>query len=133
MTGHRDVTKMTVLEKAFSGSLAAVFAALVLCPTELVKCRLQAARETGSKSVTPTRVCAEMWRKGGVASFFVGLTPTLAREVPGYFCFFGVYEASRHLLAPPGVAKDDIGSFSRETFLSTQLFSSSSSFFAPII
>ena len=39
----------------------------------------------------------------------MGMTPTLAREVPGYFCFFGAYETSRYLLAKEGQSKDDIG------------------------
>ncbi|KIH52176.1 hypothetical protein ANCDUO_17724 [Ancylostoma duodenale] len=65
---------MTPLENASAGSLASIFAALVLCPTELVKCRLQAAR-----------------------------------EVPGYFCFFGAYEASRYMFAKEGQQKDEIG------------------------
>lgn len=38
---------MSPVENALSGSFAAIFAACALCPTELVKCKLQAARETG--------------------------------------------------------------------------------------
>jgi solute carrier family 25 ornithine transporter 2/15 len=33
------------LHKAFAGSGAAFFASLALCPTELIKCKLQAMRE----------------------------------------------------------------------------------------
>lgn len=36
---------MSSTENALAGSLAAVFAATVLCPTELIKCRLQSQRE----------------------------------------------------------------------------------------
>lgn len=46
MSGTPDVNKMTSLQNAVSGSMAAIFAALVLCPTELIKCRLQVQRET---------------------------------------------------------------------------------------
>lgn len=42
---QEDPDKMTPIFNAVSGSLAAVFAAMVLCPTELVKCRLQAQHE----------------------------------------------------------------------------------------
>ncbi|KAK6739630.1 hypothetical protein RB195_008243 [Necator americanus] len=108
ISGHYDVKSMTPLENASAGSLASVFAALVLCPTELVKCRLQAAREVGHKC-TPFSVCRDMFNERGIRGFFIGMSPTLAREVPGYFCFFGAYEASRYMLAKEGQEKDDIG------------------------
>lgn len=54
-------------------------------------------------------ICREMYRTQGIRSFFVGMTPTLTREVPGYFVFFGAYEMSRFLMTPPGKTKDDIG------------------------
>ncbi|CAD6187919.1 unnamed protein product [Caenorhabditis auriculariae] len=108
--GRSDVSNMTPLENAFSGSLAAVFAAAVLCPTELVKCRLQAAREMKQKC-TPASVCRDMYREKGLRGFFVGMTPTLAREVPGYFCFFGAYETCRYLLASEDQSKEEIGLF----------------------
>ncbi|VDO90953.1 unnamed protein product [Heligmosomoides polygyrus] len=108
VSGHNDVKTMTPLENASAGSLAAIFAATVLCPTELVKCRLQAAREVGTPC-TPFSVCRDMWKERGIRGFFIGMTPTLAREVPGYFCFFGAYETCRYLLAKEGQHKDDIG------------------------
>uniref|UniRef100_A0A1A8J4U3 Solute carrier family 25 (Mitochondrial carrier, ornithine transporter) member 15b n=1 Tax=Nothobranchius kuhntae TaxID=321403 RepID=A0A1A8J4U3_NOTKU len=56
---------------------------------------------------------------GSVASIFsslvlcpteLGLTTTIAREVPGYFCFFGAYELSRTAFADyMKCGKDDIG------------------------
>uniref|UniRef100_A0A0M3HWZ3 Mitochondrial ornithine transporter 1 n=1 Tax=Ascaris lumbricoides TaxID=6252 RepID=A0A0M3HWZ3_ASCLU len=110
VTGRSEVKNMSAYENACSGSLAAVFAALVLCPTELVKCRLQSQREMHPNiHSTPMSICRAMYRKQGIRSFFVGMTPTLAREVPGYFCFFGAYEVCRYYLAPIGKTKDEIG------------------------
>ena len=40
---HDD--ELNALENMGAGSLAAVFASLALCPTELVKCRLQTTNE----------------------------------------------------------------------------------------
>ncbi|KAF1760276.1 hypothetical protein GCK72_008522 [Caenorhabditis remanei] len=108
LNGLEDVKHMTPLENAFSGSLAAVFAATVLCPTELVKCKLQAAREMKQKC-TPFSVCRDIAKTTGVRGFFVGMTPTLAREVPGYFFFFGAYETCRYLLTEEGQRKEEIG------------------------
>uniref|UniRef100_A0A0E9UUU3 Uncharacterized protein n=1 Tax=Anguilla anguilla TaxID=7936 RepID=A0A0E9UUU3_ANGAN len=49
-------------------------------------------------------------RNEGPLGFFQGLTTTIAREVPGYFCFFGAYELSRSAFAEyMGKSKDDIG------------------------
>lgn len=110
LSGQSDVKDMSPLQNAFSGSLAAVFAATVLCPTELVKCKLQAAREMKQKC-TPFSVCRDISKNSGFRGFFVGMTPTLAREVPGYFFFFGAYELCRFMLTAEGQRKDEIGLF----------------------
>lgn len=63
------------------------------------------------------RVCSTVWsvvksimRKEGPLGFFQGLIPTIAREVPGYFCFFGAYELWRTAFADyMKCGKDDIG------------------------
>lgn len=123
----KKVSEMTPLENALAGSNAAIFSSLVLCPTELIKCRLQALREVreaanarvedGAQHVSrvekmgPIGVIRAIWKQDGVRGFFRGLAPTFGREVPGYFCFFGGYEAARYLLTPPGMKKEDIGHF----------------------
>ncbi|KRX76132.1 Mitochondrial ornithine transporter 1, partial [Trichinella sp. T6] len=108
--------QLNPLENACAGSLAAVFASLVLCPTELVKCRLQAMRETsghvdGSRmtSIGPTLLTRQIVRQEGFVGLFKGLSPTLIREIPGYFFFFGAYEASRHMLTPENGDKNNLG------------------------
>ncbi|KRZ17322.1 Mitochondrial ornithine transporter 1 [Trichinella zimbabwensis] len=108
--------QLNPLENACAGSLAAVFASLVLCPTELVKCRLQAMRETsglvdGSRmtSIGPTLLTRQIVREEGIVGLFKGLSPTLIREIPGYFFFFGTYEASRHMLTPENGDKNNLG------------------------
>lgn len=40
----------------------------------------------------------DVLRSDGVAGLFRGLTSTMAREMPGYFFFFGGYESSKVLL-----------------------------------
>lgn len=45
VTRHRKVEDLSPIHNAFAGSGAAFFCAFALCPTELVKCRLQAMRE----------------------------------------------------------------------------------------
>ncbi|KAG7484534.1 hypothetical protein MATL_G00050260 [Megalops atlanticus] len=104
------------MQKACAGSVASIFSSLVLCPTELVKCRLQAMHEmeasgkiaSGQKTVWS--MVRTVMRNDGPLGFFQGLTTTIAREVPGYFCFFGAYELSRSAFSEyMGKSKDDIG------------------------
>lgn len=42
LVGHQ---KLTVMEEATAGSLAAFFSGVALCPAELIKCKLQVVRE----------------------------------------------------------------------------------------
>ncbi|KAK4016332.1 mitochondrial ornithine transporter 1 [Daphnia magna] len=111
------VQDLSPLANASAGFFAAFFSSLTLCPTELVKCRLQAHQETQGlgngkskvRSVGPWVITREIIKNEGLKGMFRGLVPTFAREMPGYFCFFGGYELCRHLLTPPGKTKDEIG------------------------
>lgn len=104
------VEELNTFQNALAGSSAAFFASLVLCPTELVKCRLQSAREiSNSTNIGPFRLCKQIFREQGIRGFFHGLQPTFAREMPGYFFFFGAYEFTRSLFASESKSKDDIG------------------------
>lgn len=42
-----EVKDLPIIANAFAGFLAAFFSTFTLCPTELVKCKLQALREVG--------------------------------------------------------------------------------------
>lgn len=56
-------------------------------------------------------VVKAIMKNEGPQGFFQGLTTTIAREVPGYFCFFGAYELCRTGFADyMKCDKDDIGS-----------------------
>lgn len=112
----KEAENLKIIENAAAGSMASFFSSFALCPTELVKCRAQAMREKSERSpgvakvnMGPITLTQEIIRQEGTAGLFRGLSSTLAREVPGYFFFFGGYEGARELLAPPGVAKADIG------------------------
>ena len=48
----KPVENLSALENGLSGSLAAFWSCLALCPTELVKCRLQAMREAHAEKLT---------------------------------------------------------------------------------
>lgn len=113
-----NIAELTALDNATAGFLAAFFSSFTLCPTELIKCKLQALREVQPSTlkpneklpqISPYQLTKQILRAEGIAGMFRGLTSTFAREMPGYFFFFGGYEATRDLLAQPGQSKDDIG------------------------
>ncbi|XP_026326693.1 mitochondrial ornithine transporter 1 [Hyposmocoma kahamanoa] len=118
VTGTQSVDQLSTLGNATAGFLAAFFSSFTLCPTELVKCQLQAMREVsvqGSQTavtpvkLTPIKLTQQIFRQYGIQGLYRGLVPTIMREMPGYFFFFGGYEGTRVLLAEPGQSKDDIG------------------------
>ena len=119
--GVSNVDNLNLVQSAVSGSCASVFSAMVLCPTELVKCRLQAAKElsaataakTGAKQkpISVTSIITGIVKSEGPRGMFRGLVPTWCREIPGYFCFFLGYEASKELVSYVSKRhKDDLSS-----------------------
>ncbi|KAI8797807.1 mitochondrial ornithine transporter 1 [Biomphalaria glabrata] len=117
--GGKEISSLNPLENAVSGGLAAFFSSFALCPTELIKCRLQAMREMATKGhlegglerlkIGPYGLTREILKAEGVRGLYKGLTATFLREMPGYFFFFGFYEVSRLMLTPKGKTKDEIG------------------------
>ncbi|XP_030381848.1 mitochondrial ornithine transporter 1 [Scaptodrosophila lebanonensis] len=116
LIGKEKAADLTTWENACAGSLAACFSTLTLCPTELIKCKLQALREMqqfvepGMHNLhTPWTLTQYIWRTEGIRGFYRGLTSTFMREMPGYFFFFGSYEGTRELLRKQNQSKDEIG------------------------
>ncbi|CAL8087143.1 unnamed protein product [Calicophoron daubneyi] len=113
----KDTEELSNLQHAFAGSLASVWSGLVMCPTELVKCRVQAMREMmdlGLTTIKPANsgswsVTRAIFREEGLLGFTRGLGATLVRELPGYFCFFGSYELCRSFFAGQKGRKEDVG------------------------
>ncbi|CAH8528857.1 unnamed protein product [Heterobilharzia americana] len=54
-------------------------------------------------------VTKSIYKEKGLKGFTCGLSATFAREMPGYFFFFGGYEACRTLLTPVDGRKEDLG------------------------
>lgn len=47
-----DIKHLSTVQKAYAGSLCSFFLAFVLCPPELLKCRLQTAKELHGSSLS---------------------------------------------------------------------------------
>uniref|UniRef100_A0A1D1XF91 Mitochondrial carnitine/acylcarnitine carrier-like protein n=2 Tax=Anthurium amnicola TaxID=1678845 RepID=A0A1D1XF91_9ARAE len=99
---------LAVNQQVICGVGAGTAVSFLACPTELIKCRLQAQSAlagSGSSSPAvkyngPMDVAKHVMRsEGGLRGLFKGLVPTLGREVPGNAIMFGVYEAIKQLCA----------------------------------
>ncbi|KAE9613310.1 putative mitochondrial carrier domain-containing protein [Lupinus albus] len=99
---------LTISQQVVAGAGAGVAVSFLACPTELIKCRLQAQSAlAGSGTATlavkyggPMDVARQVLRsEGGVKGLFKGLAPTMAREIPGNAAMFGVYESLKQYLA----------------------------------
>ncbi|XP_078442501.1 mitochondrial substrate carrier family protein [Wolffia australiana] len=97
---------LSVNQQVVCGAGAGVAVSFLACPTELIKCRLQAqsalsgASSSAAKYSGPMDVARQVMRsEGGIRGLYKGLVPTLAREVPGNAVMFGVYEAVKQQLA----------------------------------
>ncbi|CAL9158871.1 unnamed protein product [Musa hybrid cultivar] len=98
---------LTVNQQMVCGAVAGVAVSILACPTELIKCRLQAqsalagsaASYAAAKYGGPMDVAKHVVREAGVRGLFKGMVPTLAREVPGNAVLFGVYEALKQYYA----------------------------------
>ncbi|CAH0560728.1 unnamed protein product [Brassicogethes aeneus] len=118
LTGTAKIEDLSTVSNATAGFLASFFSSIAICPTELVKCKLQAMREISkqdklagvdTKMMGPLHLTSYILKTDGPQGLFKGLVPTLVREMPGYFFFFGGYEGTRELLRQPGKSKDEIG------------------------
>lgn len=99
---------LTVNQQVICGAGAGVAVSILACPTELIKCRLQAQSALGGsgsvgvavKYSGPMDVARHVLKsEGGMKGLFKGLVPTLGREVPGNAIMFGVYEATKQYFA----------------------------------
>ncbi|UYV78862.1 SLC25A15 [Cordylochernes scorpioides] len=111
------VEELTPFENASAGFFAAFFSSLTLCPTELVKCRLQAINEIGLASknqlgvqckLGPWSLTKQIIKSEGIPGLYRGFSSTVFREMPGYFFFFGGYEATLCLLNREGRPKQEL-------------------------
>eukprot|EP00188_Purpureofilum_apyrenoidigerum_P001731 Plantae.Rhodophyta-Purpureofilum_apyrenoidigerum.ctg19820.p1 GENE.Plantae.Rhodophyta-Purpureofilum_apyrenoidigerum.ctg19820~~Plantae.Rhodophyta-Purpureofilum_apyrenoidigerum.ctg19820.p1 ORF type:complete len:308 (+),score=30.49 Plantae.Rhodophyta-Purpureofilum_apyrenoidigerum.ctg19820:99-1022(+) len=85
---------------AACGGGAGIFVSMIACPTELVKCRLQAQSAGLNVYSGPLDCARQILANKGIAGLFKGLQPTLLREVPGGVAYFTGYETSKKLLTP---------------------------------
>lgn len=99
------------------GGVTGIFTSVVLCPSDVIKCKVQVGRSirkgvgeaavggAGSRAgaaaaaaaaklpvLNATQMTRHVLRTQGVRGLFVGLGAQFARDVPFYAAFFGTYE-----------------------------------------
>lgn len=105
VTDAKSVQELSTLSNATAGCLASFLSSLAICPSELIKCKLQAMHEVQDKTrpgkelkhIGPLTLTAQILKTEGPQGLFRGLIPLLVREMPGYFFFFGGYEGRKTL------------------------------------
>ncbi|CAO2837979.1 unnamed protein product [Amaranthus hypochondriacus] len=98
---------LSIGQQIACGAGAGVAVSFLACPTELIKCRLQAQSSVAGPGIAalpvkyggPIDVAKHVLSEAGTRGLFKGLAPTLAREVTGNAVMFGVYEAVKQLIA----------------------------------
>ncbi|KAM0828681.1 hypothetical protein ACQ4PT_067373 [Festuca glaucescens] len=98
---------LMVNQQVVAGAGAGLAVSFLACPTELIKCRLQAQSslaEAGAISAAalpkgPMDVARHVMKDAGLKGLFKGLVPTMGREIPGNAIMFGVYEAVKQYMA----------------------------------
>lgn len=86
MAGGED--KATHLQRMVAGGVAAMPQSFILCPTDLIKIRLQ----QDTTQYTGVRDCfMKTYRTGGITSLFQGQCATLMRDMPALSCYFSSY------------------------------------------
>nr|CAD7439322.1 unnamed protein product [Timema bartmani] len=127
LTNVQEVEDLSSFSNASAGFLAAFFSSFMLCPTELIKCQLQAMRPLRTMTagaiggmlfwtvifpadVIKSRVQIQetnatfiglfrhIFRNEGFMALYSGLQPTLVRTIPATSTLFLVYEYSKKFL-----------------------------------
>ncbi|KAA8495075.1 Mitochondrial carnitine/acylcarnitine carrier-like protein [Porphyridium purpureum] len=92
-----QVDSFSVAQFAACGAGAGVGVSILATPTELIKCRLQAAAKGVYKG--PIDVAKQLLASAGPAGLFRGYVPTVMREVPGCAIYFATYEGLKKAFA----------------------------------
>lgn len=111
--GEEPGKELSLLQLSLAGAGAGALAPFVNTPVELVKCRLQVQSSAAAGSFTqykgPIDVIVQTVKSDGFFGLYRGHVSTLAREVPGNFVWYGIYEGVCKFMTPEGGTKADLG------------------------
>ena len=82
-------------KKLYSSVAAGATQCLIVCPTELIKIRMQnqgVNQKYSERKIGLWKATASIWRKEGIRGFYKGWWLTIAREVPQYSIYFCTFK-----------------------------------------
>lgn len=98
---------LSLAQVGIAGAAAGIANTPLSAPIEHIRIRLQV--QTG-QSLGPVALMKDMIDKYGWSSLYKGLSPTLAREIPGYAFYFMSYELAIRAATPVGKTVNDLSS-----------------------
>lgn len=101
----RPESALSLPEVGLCGVGAGIAVSFVACPTELVKCRLQAQPGAFAGAIDCTR---QVVANRGMGGLFTGMGATLSREMPGNALYFMAYTGTKRALTPEGGSPNDL-------------------------
>jgi len=88
-----------VLKSFVSGTATGIFTALVICPAEHIKCRLQIQPGIGvARYCGPTDALKKIYASHGFRGLYRGWVATCSRQGPGLGIYFATYESIKERL-----------------------------------
>ncbi|KAI0230166.1 Mitochondrial ornithine transporter 1 [Lamellibrachia satsuma] len=107
LSGYQNVEELKTWHHASAGAMAGILSSFVLCPLELLKCRLQALQQTASLGgvtarVSPYSIARAVLKTEGVRGLYRGLPGIWTKDVPGSFIYFGSYEMAKNFVRKMG-------------------------------
>lgn len=104
----RSEHQLSIPEIGLAGGGAGAAVSFVACPTELVKCRLQAQPGAFTGAIDCTR---QVVASRGMSGLFTGMKATLVREIPGNALYFMAYVSTQRSMIPEGGSTKDLNSW----------------------
>jgi len=90
-----------------SGSIAGVFACLIVTPRDLIKSNLQVTpcpymTGTNTSSFPSIHIISKIFKEDGLFGMYRGSVVSIVRDIPGNAVYFSVYESLKKFFTPKG-------------------------------
>lgn len=96
---------LSLPQLCMAGAFSALPTALVMVPSERIKCILQMQQAGKEKKYNGVMDCAQqLYRESGIRNLYKGTVLTLMRDIPANTVYFGVYELVKQGMASKAAA-----------------------------
>ena len=116
LLGETKDKDLTLIQLSLAGAAAGGITSFVLNPFEVIKCQMQVMNSDANTGNNRRRyngfidcVVQTVKNEGIVNGLYRGQMSLMLREIPGNFCWYGVYEGVCYSQIPDGGTKRDLG------------------------